>query len=117
MNYQLETTVCIACPHRRGQRTVTQTLAPVKRDYLQRASYEKPVCDCACQVDSLITPEAAQRLSETPSAQELRAMRELELLLLEKKANALRQALDNDQSDISTAFAADRLLNTKGWEQ
>jgi len=44
-------------------------------------------------------------------------MRELELLLLEKKANALRQALDNDQSDISTAFAADRLLNTKGWEQ
>jgi len=44
-------------------------------------------------------------------------MRELELLLLEKKANALRQALDNDQSDISTAFEADRLPNTKGWEQ
>jgi len=68
-------------------------------------------------VDSKITPEARQRLIETPSAQELRAMRELSLLILQKKVSKLKQALDNDQSDISTAFAADRLLNTKGWEQ
>ena len=68
-------------------------------------------------VDSLITPEAAQRLSETPSPQELRAMRELELLILQKKVNKLREALDSDQSDINTAFAADRLPNKKGWEQ
>ena len=44
-------------------------------------------------------------------------MRELSLLILQKKVSKLKQALDNDQSDISTAFAADRLLNTKGWEQ
>ena len=68
-------------------------------------------------VDSKITPEARQRLIETPSAQELRAMRELSLLILQKKVSKLKQALDNDQSDISTAFEADRLPNTKGWEQ
>ncbi len=67
-------------------------------------------------MDSLITPEAAQRLSETPPAQELRAMRELEVLLLKKKVTLLQQALDADQSDISAAFAADRLPNPKGWE-
>ena len=42
-------------------------------------------------------------------------MRELEILLLKKKATLLQQALDNDQSDISTAFEADRLTNPKGW--
>jgi len=68
-------------------------------------------------VDSKITPEARQRLIETPSAQELRAMRELELLILQKKVNKLRETLDHDQSDINTAFESDRLPNTKGWEQ
>ena len=65
---------------------------------------------------SKITPKAAQRLSETPPAQELRAMRELEVLLLKKKVTLLQQALDADQSDIDTAFAADRLPCPKGWE-
>jgi len=68
-------------------------------------------------VDSKITPEARQRLIETPSAQELRAMRELSLLILQKRCKKLREALDNDQSDINTAFESDRLPNTKGWEQ
>jgi ribosome assembly protein YihI (activator of Der GTPase) len=68
-------------------------------------------------VDSKITPEARQRLIETPSAQELRAMRELELLILQKKMNKLREALDADQSDIDTAFAADRLPCPKGWDR
>ena len=65
---------------------------------------------------SKITPEAAQRLSETPSAQELRAMRELSLLILQKRCKKLREALDNDQSDINTAFEADRLPCPKGWD-
>jgi len=43
-------------------------------------------------------------------------MRELELLILQKKVNKLREALDADQSDIDTAFAADRLPCPKGWE-
>jgi ribosome assembly protein YihI (activator of Der GTPase) len=68
-------------------------------------------------IDSKITPEAAQRLSETPSPQELRAMRELEMMILQKRVNKLREALDADQSDIDTAFAADRLPCPKGWEQ
>jgi len=44
-------------------------------------------------------------------------MRELELLILQKKVSKLKQALDNDQSDIDTAFESDRLPNPKGWEQ
>jgi len=68
-------------------------------------------------VDSLITPEAAQRLSETPPAQELRAMRELELLILRKRAQKLRETLDHDQPDIDTAFEADRLPNPKSWDR
>jgi len=86
---------------------------------------EEPVFEVHCRChncliaerNSIITPEASQRLIETPSAQELRAMRELELLILQKKMNKLREALDADQSDIDMAFAADRLPNTKGWEQ
>ena len=44
-------------------------------------------------------------------------MRELSLLILQKRCKKLREALDNDQSDIDTAFESDRLPNTKGWEQ
>ena len=52
-------------------------------------------------------------------------MRELELLLLERRAQELRRALDADQSDITVAFETDglswsgqhaRLVNPKGWE-
>ena len=68
-------------------------------------------------MDSKITPEAHQRLIETPSAQELRAMRELSLLILQKRCKKLRESLDNDQSDIDLAFEADRLPCPKGWEQ
>ena len=64
-----------------------------------------------------ITPEARQRLRENPPPETLRAMRKLEILLLKKKATLLQRELDNDQSDISTAFEADRLTNPKGWEQ
>ena len=62
-----------------------------------------------------ITREAAQRLRENPPPKVLRTMRELEILLLERKAKKLRDALDGDQSDISTAFAADT-INPKGWD-
>ncbi len=65
---------------------------------------------------SKITPEARQRLRENPPPETLRAMRELEILLLKKKVTLLQQALDADQSDIDTAFAADRLPCPKGWE-
>ncbi len=65
---------------------------------------------------SKITPEAAQRLNETPSPQVLRAMRELEMMILQKRVNKLREALDADQSDIDMAFEADRLPCPKGWD-
>lgn len=63
----------------------------------------------------MTTPEARKRLRENPPPQVLRSMRELEILLLERKAKKLREALDNDQADISTAFAADT-INPKGWD-
>lgn len=63
----------------------------------------------------MTTPEARKRLRENPPSQVLRSMRELEILLLERKAKKLRDALDNDQADISTAFAADT-INPKGWD-
>jgi hypothetical protein len=64
----------------------------------------------------MTTPEAIKRLRENPPKQVLRSMRELEILLLQDKANKLRTALGADQSDIDTAFDADRLDNTRGYE-
>ena len=40
-----------------------------------------------------------------------------ELALLERRIVRIKQQLEYDQSDIETAFAADRLPNTRGFEQ
>ena len=73
--------------------------------------------------DEKITPEALKRLRENPPPQVLRSMRELEILLLEKKAQKLREALGHDQDDINVAFEADGLSWSdqnsrlgKGWD-
>jgi len=53
-----------------------------------------------------ITTEARLRLMKDPPPKVLRAMSELEILLLESRAKKLRKALDED---------TDRLPNNKGW--
>ncbi len=73
--------------------------------------------------DEKITPEALKRLRENPPREVLRSMRELEILLLERKAQKLREALGHDQDDINVAFEADGLSWSdqhsrlgKGWD-
>ena len=73
--------------------------------------------------DNKITPETMKRMRDEPPKQVLRSMRELEILLLERRAKKLREALDADQSDINVAFEADGLSWSeqharmgKGWE-
>lgn len=39
-----------------------------------------------------------------------------ELALLERRIVRIKQQLEHDQSDIETAFEADRLPNTRGFE-
>ena len=55
-----------------------------------------------------ITTEARLRLMKDPPPKVLRAMRELEMLLLERRAKKLRKALYED---------TDRLPNSKGWDR
>lgn len=71
----------------------------------------------------MTTPEAIKRLRENPPKQVLRSMRELEILLLQHKAQKLREALDHDQDDIQVAFEADGMSWSdqharlgKGWD-
>jgi len=45
----------------------------------------------------------------TPTPEVLRSMRELEVLLLQRRVDRLKTALDADQSDINVAFEADGL--------
>lgn len=55
----------------------------------------------------MTTDDARERLRKEPPAQVLRSMRELEILLLQRKVDKLKTALDRDQSDIDLAFQAD----------
>lgn len=45
----------------------------------------------------------------TPTPEVLRYMRELEVLLKQRRLDQLKTALDADQSDIAVAFEADGL--------
>lgn len=60
--------------------------------------------------DSIITPEALARCAGTPVDEQLRRIRAVELALLQKRVKILRQQLNHDQSDVETAFDADRLM-------
>ncbi len=55
-----------------------------------------------------VTPEALARCAETPPEEQLRLMRIVELALLTKRVRMLKQQIEHDQSDIETAFEADK---------